>query len=99
MINALPDVVLALIFGFLPDAERICPITLVCKKWYDIVYSCAFWRKVDFYFQVRLTSDALRKYVFPGTRKIFLSECHNLDWIFATFYADAEALKFGSRLD
>ena len=33
MINALPDVVLALIFGFLPDAERICPITLVCKKW------------------------------------------------------------------
>ena len=27
-----------------------------------------------------LTSDALGKYVFPGTRKIFLSECHNLDW-------------------
>ena len=94
MINALPDLVLALIFGFLPEAERICTIALVCKKWYDIVYSCAFWRKVDFYFQLPLTSDALRKYVFPGTRKIFLSKCHNLDWIFATFYADAEALKF-----
>ena len=80
MINALPDLVLALIFGFLPDAERICTITLVCKKWYDIVHSCALWRKVDFDFQQRLTSDALGKYVFPGMRKIFLSECHNLDW-------------------
>ena len=72
MINALPDLVLALIFGFLPDAERICTITLVCKKWYDIVYSCALWRKVDFDFQRRLTSDALGKFVFPGTRKLFL---------------------------
>ena len=70
---------LNMIFGFLPDAERICTIMLVCKKWYDIVYSCALRRKVDFDFQRRLTSDALGKFVFPRMRKIFLSECHNLD--------------------
>lgn len=79
MINALPDLVLALIFGFLPDAERICTLTLVCKKWYGIVHSSALWRKVDFDFQRKITSNVLEKYVYPRTRKIFLSECHYLD--------------------
>lgn len=51
MINTLPDLVLALIFGFLPDAEIICTVMVVCKKWYDMVHSCALWRKVDFDFQ------------------------------------------------
>ena len=81
MINALPDLVLALIFSYLPDVQRICTITLVCRKWYDVIHSSAVWKKVDFDFQRRITSEILQKFIYPGTREVFLTECHYLEWI------------------
>lgn len=80
MINALPDLVLALIFHFLSETERICTATLVCRRWYDVIHSSTVWTKVDFDFQRRITSDILEKFIYAGTTKVFLSECHNLEW-------------------
>lgn len=80
MINALPDLVLALIFGYLPDVQRICTVTLVCRKWYDIIHSSAVWKKVDFDFQRRITSEILQKFIYAGTREVLLTECHYLEW-------------------
>ena len=34
----LPDLVLALIFSFLLETERICTVMLVCRKWYDVIH-------------------------------------------------------------
>ena len=39
MINALPDLVLAVIFSFLSETEKICTATLVCRKWYNVIHS------------------------------------------------------------
>ena len=80
MINTLPDLVLALIFSFLSETERICTVTLVCRKWYDVIHSSIVWKKVDFDYQRRITSGILEKFIYPGTREAFLSECHNLEW-------------------
>ena len=80
MINNLPDLVIAIIFSYIPDAERICKLALVCKKWYDIVHSSTVWKKVHFDYQRKITSDVLRKYVYPGTTEILLSECCYLKW-------------------
>ena len=80
MINALPDSVLALIFNFLPETEKVCTATLVCRKWYNVIHSSTVWKKVDFDFQRRITSDILEKFVYSGTREVLLSECHNLEW-------------------
>ncbi|KAJ7394917.1 F-box/LRR-repeat protein 17 [Desmophyllum pertusum] len=80
MINTLADLVLAQIFGFLSEAERIRTVTLVCRKWYDVIHSSIVWKKVDFDFQRRITSDILRKFIYPGTREILLSKCHYLEW-------------------
>ena len=80
MITHLPDLVLAIIFSFLPDSERICTLAIVCKKWYEIIHCSTVWKKVDFDFQRKVTSDVLRKYVYPGTREILLSECCYLKW-------------------
>ena len=44
MLNTLPDLVLALIFGYLLEAERICTVMLVSRKWYDVIHSRAVWK-------------------------------------------------------
>ena len=80
MINALPDLVLALIFNFLSETERICTATLVCRRRYDVIHSSTVWTKVDFDFQRRITLDILEKFIYAGTKEVFLSECHNLEW-------------------
>ena len=80
MINSLPDLVLAIIFGYLPDGERICTLSTVCKKWHDIIHSSTVWKKVDFDCQRRIKSDILQNYVYLGTREIILSECCYLEW-------------------
>ena len=80
MITHLPDLVLAIIFSYLPDSERICTLAIVCKKWYEIIHCSTVWKKVDFDFQRKVTSDVLRTYVYPGTREILLSECCHLKW-------------------
>lgn len=71
MINALPDLVLALIFNFLSETEKIYTATLACRKWYNMIHSSTVWKKVDFDFQRRITSDILEKFVYAGTRSFF----------------------------
>lgn len=71
MINALPDLVLALIFNFLSETEKIYTATLACRKWYNVIHSSTVWKKVDFDFQRRITSDILEKFVYAGTRSFF----------------------------
>ena len=63
-----------------PEGERICRMTLVCKKWYELIYGAAVWSKVNFDYQRRITSDILEKFIYPGTAEIFLTECHYLKW-------------------
>ncbi|KAL9977395.1 hypothetical protein ACROYT_G014791 [Oculina patagonica] len=80
MITHLPDSILAIIFSYLPNAERICTLAIVCEKWYEIIHCTTVWKKVDFDFQRKVTPDVLRKYGYPGTREILLSECCYLKW-------------------
>ena len=47
MINSLPELVLALIFSNLIAADRIRKVSLVCKRWKVIVYTCAVRKTVD----------------------------------------------------
>lgn len=80
MINSLPDLVIALIFSNLTAADRIRKLSLVCKRWKEIVYTCAVWKSVDFNWQRNLTSEILNRFVFAGTREVRLSECCYLRW-------------------
>lgn len=43
----LPDMVLALIFSFLLETERICTVMLVCRKWYDVIHGSTVSKKID----------------------------------------------------
>ena len=75
MINSLPDLVLALIFNNLTAADRIRKVSLVCKRWKEIFYTCTVWKSVDFNWKPNLTSEILNKFVFARTREVLLSEC------------------------
>ena len=91
MINALPDLVLALIFNFLSETERICTATLVCRRWYDVIHSSTVWTKVDFDFQRRITSDILEKFIYADTREVFFER---VPCFKPMQKADAESFKF-----
>ena len=97
MINALPDLVLALIFNFLSETERICTATLVCRRWYDVIHSSTVWTKVDFDFQRRNHIGHPGKNLSTQIQgKFFLSECHVLSRCRKPMQ---KALNLGSGLD
>lgn len=76
----IPNELLAIIFSFLPDSYRICHVALVCKRWYDVVYSSYVWKLIDFGGQRKITTTTLERFVFPSTKKINLYECRGVTW-------------------
>ena len=87
--------VLALIFGFLPDAERICTITLVCKNCTTLFIAVLFGEKLILIFNDDLLQMPWESLSSPEREKLFkVSAITWIGEIFATFYADAETLKF-----
>ena len=76
----LPDVILIEIFRYLTTKERLFVASCVCRRWQTLVNSAQVWSCVDFSYERKLTCKDLTKFVFPGTKKVLLDECHELEW-------------------
>jgi len=80
MIDHLPDIVLIGVFQFLTTQENLLVASCVCRRWQILINSAQVWSNVDFRYERKLKREDLDKFIFPGTKKVLLDECHALEW-------------------
>ena len=78
--KSLPDLIICQIFRLLTVFERITKISLVCKRWDNLLNSSLVWKCVDFGYQRKITSEVLASYVYPGSTRVVVYECVYLNW-------------------